>query len=247
VAHETALQAYFRRSDDFHRYLLSDARRVRDLRDLVRANSRFFGLRVLDLGCGGGVLGFLLEDGRSQYLGVDANPDMIREARRTAKERDSRCRFVLDDVTRLRVRGKFDTVALWGNGICHLPTHDVQRMLLALRRHVEPGSTFLVEYRDVVRLVAERRWKTTGRFVIAQGRSKGRLVVTPKGVDTEKGVFPQSTLLEGFSRPVRWGHAIWSPFILEPLMKAEGWGLARRVPKLRDRSVIVDVYRFTGQ
>lgn len=58
---ETDLRTFYRRNDDYRRDLMASEDRVQALRDLYEANRRYFGRRILDIGCGGGVLGFLLE------------------------------------------------------------------------------------------------------------------------------------------------------------------------------------------
>lgn len=239
-----SLQRYYRDSDDFHRYSLSDPGRVAEIRKLVRTHSPFLGRRVLDFGCGGGILGFLLEDRGGSYLGVDANPEAIREARTTARRLESTCKFVTRDVARRSVPGTFDTVALLGNVVCHLTTGDVGRMLRRLRRNVGLGASLIVEYRDVVALLADRKW--TVRGTAYQSRPNGRLRITGKGVDTQRGVLPQTTRLGRSGRPVGWAHAIWSPFILETIALDNGWKLARRTRSRRDRNLFVDVYQFVG-
>ena len=140
----------YRTAEDSHRDLPTQAEGRDELNSLFRRYRRRFGSNVLDLGCGGGVLGAILEPTGRTYVGMDANPDMIREARRAARERGSDQRFILGDVTRTRLVGRFDTLALLGNAIGHLNVRGVDELLRTRRANVHPGSTFVIDYRDVV-------------------------------------------------------------------------------------------------
>ena len=67
----------YRTGDDYRRYTWEDTNRRQTLTSFYRTFRRYFGRRVLDLGCGEGVLGRILEPTGRSYLGVDANPDWV--------------------------------------------------------------------------------------------------------------------------------------------------------------------------
>jgi 2-polyprenyl-3-methyl-5-hydroxy-6-metoxy-1,4-benzoquinol methylase len=63
---KTNIIAYYRKHDNFSRYLAANHARVRELSELYGSNKGYYGPRVLDLACGGGALGFIVErDGHS--------------------------------------------------------------------------------------------------------------------------------------------------------------------------------------
>ena len=66
------------------------------------------GRSVLDLSAGR-VLGRVPETDGALLPGVEAKPDMIREARKPASQAGASQRFVLGDVAPARVTGRFDT------------------------------------------------------------------------------------------------------------------------------------------
>ncbi|HYM40680.1 MAG TPA: class I SAM-dependent methyltransferase [Thermoplasmata archaeon] len=230
------IRAFYRISEDFTRYLATSKERMEELRSLWRSNRRFFGTRVLDLACGGGVLGFLLEPAGHGYVGIEVNPDMIQGARAYAREVGSRNRFLLADITRKRVRGQFDTVTTLGNALCHFTPADFTRVLTNVQGATHRRSYFLLEYRDVVALLARQEWWT--RKTIRRGKNKVHVVT--KAYDTEHGAIEQDHTNVGSGRRVRFRHAIWSPFILEPLMASYDWTLVKRRRGRRD--VVLDVY-----
>lgn len=70
------------------------------------------GTRVLDVGCGVGRWSTLLAGRGGVVTGVDLSPTMIAEAQRraAAKGAASRCRFLVQDLSRLEVGEKFDLI-----------------------------------------------------------------------------------------------------------------------------------------
>lgn len=230
----------YRTGDDYRRYTLDSADRRAGLKSLLDQHRRYIGRSVLDLGCGGGVLGALLAPTGREYLGVDANPDMLREARKTG------LRFLEADITRDRIPGRFDTIALLGNAMAHFTITDMDRLLGARRANARPGSTFVVDYRDLIAMFWQDSWTSVKVTTHVRGKITHRVRV----VDLEKGT------LELRARPstrkwvLDWSHAIWSPFILETLMRHHGWLLLHRsglrVPAGRSKipEGYADVYRL---
>jgi ubiquinone/menaquinone biosynthesis C-methylase UbiE len=90
---------------------------------LYALKRRYFGHEVLDVACGSGVLGFVLEQAGHNYIGIDVNPDMISSARAYARKLRSGNRFMLGDASRMKLEGTFDTVCLLGNALCRFSTH----------------------------------------------------------------------------------------------------------------------------
>ena len=233
----------YRTADDYRRYTSEDPDRVRALESLYAAYRRYIGRRVLDLCCGGGVLGRVLEKHRRAYVGVDANPDMIRAARQAAREAGSGQRFVLGDVTRVRIAGQFDTVALVGNSLAHFTVDELDALLRRRRVNVHAGSTLIVDYRDLVGMFWSGTWTRTK----VQTSIRGNVVHRATVLDLEHG------RLEMRSRPasrkwvIDWSHAIWSPFIVESLMRSHGWRLVNRTPPRSAAAIpehVYDVYRL---
>ena len=101
--------------------------------------------RVLDLGCGTGILTVTLAAPGRSVVGVDPSPAMIAYARRrsgadgvTWIEGDSR------DV----VAGPFDLILMTGNVAQHIPDPDWARTLGDLRRLISPGGVLAFESRN---------------------------------------------------------------------------------------------------
>jgi SAM-dependent methyltransferase len=209
------------------------------MRRLLREERRNFGRSVLDLGCGGGGLAAVWAAPGRTYVGIDANPDMIREGRRAAPGFAGPATFLLGDVRATEPRGRFDTVVVVGNALSHLTSEELRSVLAGLALHLRPGAHFIVDYRDTVRLFFDHRW----RHRFAQRKAGRRLTVVTDDVDFERGEIQLSARETGAGTPVHYTQTVWSPFILEPLMRAYGWTLRKRTPERRWNGWR-DVYRY---
>ena len=232
------IEEYYRKHDDFRRYAMSNERRVKQLSRLYDSNRRYFGKRVLDIACGGGVLGFLVEKHDRSYVGVDVNRDMIGMARAHAEMAGSSNRFLLADATREVVGGSFDTVTLLGNALCHFDTKDFARLVGNVDPSVGRGAHFIIDYRDVVDLLYRRKWKS--KLV---ERNKGMVTVSnTTNCDTKKGNLAGVSKWGDGTNRVEFTQAIWAPFIVELVMESRGWKLIKR-EEHSDWPGWLDIYR----
>lgn len=94
------------------------------------------GERILDLGCGDGVLTQKIAAAGASVVAVDAGPDMIAAAR--ARGIDAR----VMDGQRLSFAGEFD--AVFSNAALHW-MRDQEAVLAGVRRALEPGGRFVAE------------------------------------------------------------------------------------------------------
>jgi SAM-dependent methyltransferase len=235
----------YRTGDDYLRYSWDNLDRRATMTSFVERYRRYFGRSVLDLGCGGGVLGAVLAPTGRSYVGVDANPDMLREARKLEKELGFGT-FLKADITRAELPGRFDTIALLGNALAHFTVRDMDRLLGARRANVHPRSTFLIDYRDLIAMFWEGEWTR----IKVQTHVRGRIVHRTQRIDLDRGRLDMRARPSARDWVLDWSHGIWSPFILEMLMRHHGWLLvhrspprpkpgARKIPKSH-----VDVYRL---
>lgn len=211
--------------------------RKKELQQLFSANRKYFGRRVLDLACGGGALGFLLEPHGHSYFGVDVNSDMIRSAEAYAAEIRSRNRFVVGDARKISVEDSFDTLTLLGNALIHFNTKELRDVLGSVRTNAAEGAYFIIDYRDVVSSLFYGTWKWKRRLV--QERNGKEVVSVSKEIDTRAGEIVVDSRSAG-RRTLEFTAAIWSPFILQDIMESSSWRLAHR-RALPDRCL--DVYR----
>ena len=101
---------------------------------------------VLDVGCGVGRWSRRLAGLGARVTGVDVSPTMVAEARRRTALAglSARCRFLVGDVTRLDVGGRF-TAVLCVTVLQHvLGRSELTRAIRRLERHLAPGGRVLV-------------------------------------------------------------------------------------------------------
>lgn len=95
------------------------------------------GERILDLGCGDGVLTEKIAAAGATVIGVDAAPDMIAAAR--ARGLDAR----VCDGGRLEFAAEFD--AVFSNAALHWMKSDPNAVIGGVKRALKPGGRFVAE------------------------------------------------------------------------------------------------------
>lgn len=95
------------------------------------------GERILDLGCGDGVLTEKIAAAGATVIGVDAAPDMIAAAR--ARGLDAR----IGDGQRLEFAAEFD--AVFSNAALHWIKSDPDAAIGGVKRALKPGGRFVAE------------------------------------------------------------------------------------------------------
>ncbi len=95
------------------------------------------GLRILDLGCGDGVLTASLVEKGASVVGVDSSTSMVEDA--VSRGLDAR----VMDATALTFEGEFD--AVFTNAVLHwIPDHTP--VLAGVHRALKPGGRFVGEF-----------------------------------------------------------------------------------------------------
>lgn len=96
------------------------------------------GEKILDLGCGDGVLSEKIIALGANLVGVDSSPEMIEAARKHGL--DAR----LMDATRLTFDHEFD--AVFSNAMLHWIKNDPDAVIAGVRRALMPGGRFVGEF-----------------------------------------------------------------------------------------------------
>lgn len=213
---------YYRISENFTRYFMDSKKRVDETRRLVASKRKYFGKRILDIACGGGILGFILNN--RNYVGIDVNPDMIQYAKNYKRKTKSKSNYILGDITKTRIRGKFDTFSFLGNGLAHFTTIDFVDVLKKLNSNFKRNSYFIIEYRDVVDLLFNKQWKDR----MIEKDSYRTVVSTTLGSNMKTGEIYKKAFNVNDKSKIEFSHTIWSPFILEAIMRSFDWKLVKR-------------------
>ena len=96
------------------------------------------GEKILDLGCGDGILSEKIAALGADLVGVDSSAEMIEAARKRGV--DAR----LMDVTRLTFDHEFD--AVFSNAVLHWVKNDPDAVIGGVRRALKPGGRFVGEF-----------------------------------------------------------------------------------------------------
>ena len=94
------------------------------------------GERILDLGCGDGVLTKKLQDAGCQVIGIDSSPDMVRAALSLGLNVSTQDAYDID------FRNEFD--AVFSNAVLHW-LKDAERVAGNVFRALRPGGRFVAE------------------------------------------------------------------------------------------------------
>jgi len=236
------IRDYYRFSDNFHRYTMKNEQRVNELKKLYALVKEHVGQETLDLACGGGILDFILEKDGKSCTGIDTNPDMIDQAEEYARLTGSEVKFFLGDLTEANLNGKYDTFFLVGNALAHFNAKAFVKVIDRMNGLCKEGSTFIVDYRDVVKLFYERRWKKR----MVETRNNVPTISFTLNYNSESGEVMKIAWQKGKRHnSITFTHAVWSPFIVQAIMNSFGWELVKRVPQETWQGWL-DVYRYSG-
>jgi len=159
---------------------ITDALEERLLLDRIGPAS---GLRILDVGCGDGVLATRLAQGGGQVTGLDASADMIAAARSRAKAAGVEVDLVEGDAGDLPFpAGHFDSVVSVAT-LCFVD--DPRRAIREMVRVLQPGGRLILgELGRWSLWAAQRRvkgWLGSGLWRAAQFRSRSDLLALAAG------------------------------------------------------------------
>ena len=95
--------------------------------------------RILDLGCGTGVLTSEIAATGATAFGIDRSPEMVAQA----KSKFPALRFEVVDATKMEFDGEFD--AVFSNAVLHwIP--EAEQVVRGIARALKPGGRFVAEF-----------------------------------------------------------------------------------------------------
>jgi SAM-dependent methyltransferase len=147
------------------------------------------GRRVLEAGCGSGLVLERLARDASLACGFDLSPGMVRQARERG------LRVALGDITRIPFAdGSFDVVCSF-KVLAHVP--DIDRALRELVRVTAPGGHLLLEFYNPfsLRYLAKR---LAGPGRISDGRTEADVFTRWDSPAAVRRLLPPQLRLEGF-------------------------------------------------
>ena len=182
--------------------------KAKGLVDLLAPKS---GERILDLGCGTGVLTAEIAGRGATVLGIDRSPEMVAQA----KSKFPALKFEVVDATKMEFDGEFD--AVFSNAVLHwIP--EAERVVSGIARALKPGGRFVAEFggKGNIQILV----KAFHQAFVALGMSE------PAGVSPwfYPGIAEYAALLEKHGLEVRSAALFERPTVLEDGGKGlENW------------------------
>ncbi len=208
----------YRNIDDYQRYLVSNKKRVQELKKLAMKNTKFFGKKVLDIGAGGGILGVILKGKVDRYLGIDVNPDVVNASKDYLEKLG--LELILGDARKIKLKEEFDTVVIVGNVLGHLTTKDFIQIMKNVSSLTSAGTHLIVDYRDWIKMYFTGKWEEI--HVSEKG------IRVTMSIDSKSGEVKMMNVKFESGKIINLMHTLWSPFILEAIMNLFGWELVKR-------------------
>ena len=131
---------------------------------------------ILDVGCGSGFyVNLWREQGVSDITGVDISEDMLRVARRKARNHAIDLKFRHGDIANLNLRTEFDLILSLGNTVPLIyRIRDARKAFRNFARHLKPGGNLPVicalrnsEYFSLFQISVKSCWLISPIFISA--------------------------------------------------------------------------------
>jgi SAM-dependent methyltransferase len=103
------------------------------------------GARILDLGCGEGMHVAEIACRGYDVVGVDLSPEMIRQARGEAEDRECDVELIERDMRELEFDGEFDAVLCWNAVFGYFSDEENRRAVRQMHRALKPGGRLLLD------------------------------------------------------------------------------------------------------
>lgn len=112
---------------------------------------------ILEFACGTGAVAVGLAAMGYRVVGVDYSADMLKSARRKAREHDVDIRFVSADIGKVNLDRQFDLLLCLGNTIPHFTgPRSLARLFANCRQHLRPGGHIIIQQLNYDRILRER-------------------------------------------------------------------------------------------
>lgn len=216
---EFNLEAVFEVEDYLYFYQdwLTPERSQMEVNTLVRELSLDEPSSILDLACGFGRHANVLAALGHSVTGVDITAGFLEIAKREAREKNLRTKFLQEDMRRINFNSEFDHVLLLFTSFGYFPDDENQLVLENVSRALKPGGSFILDThnRDVFLkhfqpfMVAEKGEDLMidrSSFDPVTGRWYNRRIVIRDGVRKDKPFFVR----------------LYNPFEIEQMLNQAG-------------------------
>lgn len=163
--------------------------------------------KILEFGVGTGTVAVGLSLKGYDVTGIDISEDMLRKARKKARDYSATTRFIRDDIVRVDVGRQFDLLLCLGNTLPIIRrSNDSRRLFRNCARHLKPGGSLIFQILNYDRILKLRPTTfatdiTEGLIRVKQYRYRNDLIdFVVSLIDTSK-IPPKTTISRGLIRP----------------------------------------------
>lgn len=125
----------------------------------VELCGRVRGLRLLDVGCGGGYFSRAMAEGGAAVTGIDISPEMLRHAQAMEVHRARGIRYVLGDAAGLQEHFEPQSFDIATSCLALQDMPDIEGVLRSVRHVLVPGGRFVVSIAHPCTDTPLRRWQ----------------------------------------------------------------------------------------
>ncbi|RDD52320.1 class I SAM-dependent methyltransferase [Nanoarchaeota archaeon NZ13-N] len=211
-------------------------KRLKKFEEFYNNNKNFFGKKILDLACGGGLFSNFLAEKRHIVTGVDILDPMLKIAKENSPKNNPP-KYIKANLLEFVPEEEFDTTIFLGNSIPHFSPKDFAKVLLNIR---EKTRYFIIAYRDSVSWGFEGRLK---HIIIEEGKDYD-VIDLYKGYDGEKDSIIKYRIIYPKNDKVVLDYHLYNPGIVEGIMFAVGFRLVKREKygPMKSLEEYIDIY-----
>jgi SAM-dependent methyltransferase len=208
--------------------------RIKLFGKIYEENKEFFGSKILDLACGGGIFSNFLAEKGHRVVGIDILEDMLKIARKFAPK-TNKPKFIRADLLKFEFKEKFDTAIFLGNSITHFSPKNFAKLVANVKEKIK---YFVISYRDSV------SWGFTNtlKLIIIEEKEKFDVVDLYKGYEEEEGKIVKYRIIFPLNKKVVADYYLYNPATVEGIMFASGFKLVKRVKTESEMEKYFDFY-----
>jgi glycine/sarcosine N-methyltransferase len=112
---------------------------------------------ILEFASGTGTVAIGLSLEGYDVTGIDYSPDMLKAARRKAREYKASVKFIRGDISKANLNRKFDLLLCLGNTVPHFKTQrELKKLLTNCGKHLRQGGRLIIQQLNYDRILKER-------------------------------------------------------------------------------------------
>ena len=131
------------------------------------------GLKVLDVPCGNGRIGFELAKKGCSVTGIDINENIIEKAKQASKKRKPKVDFHTGDMRKIPWKNKFDAAICWWGSFGYFDEKGNIDFIKAVSSSLKKGGKFIIDTHIMETLLPKyqpKGWDKIGDIKVIQDR-----------------------------------------------------------------------------